>query len=703
MSNPGGLTDHQLRNLVGIIDAVKAKDLPVQAAHIVVMACLTESQMQMYANANVPTSVNYPYVPISWEPDGLGHDHASIGMLQQQVGPSYALPGTSTVDDNTWGTPAQLMDPQYSATQFLNRLVAFDWASMAPWLAAQQVQISAFADGSNYEVEYNRAVSLVDALWTGTSYIPTPPPAWVAWGGASSLIADTGPYFGAWPPPIPDPALLPVDAGQLDYYVGLPNPDGDPAHFADGSYPCLYWHTFLGWNGTPGDRGDVYSDSQKVIVGAVTDPNAQPAGAHLFIGWSDLNFDAAPDTPAPSVEPAALLPSPVNTINGGTTGYWSDWITPAPVLLAAELSFETLISTSSEADTTIDSDTDIAPMVQQGYLDALAGVATLSPLPGVLSAEVAATAEKANFDQHSFVLGDPVTGSSTSTAVTVQQSLQTWDAAIAMAALAPDPDPLTGLVLGVDYTAIPGTAVTDPYRYVQYEAADTSLIGWQDLAATTMVACQLVPKAVNNDGTAADVPTNFVYPASMTWRAALVDAAGWALPGDGDQLANLSFAVQDDGQADTFTPRPFPVNLPLSRVTGGSAAILQQVYLPDGQAPGGNFHAYSTPGEHVWIYEAAWAWSGGAVADLRAAPPSVLVQPPRYRYWHAGAPPVVLPPVVPPPGPVGETPYLRLTQRDDGYGVARHARLNVASDTANQPSSVQHSRAPRIGGANRYA
>jgi len=167
-------------------------------------------------------------------------------------------------------------------------------------------------------------------------------------------------------------------------------------------------------------------------------------------------------------------------------------------------------------------------------------------------------------------------------------------------------------------------------------------------------------------------------------------------------LASLSFAVQDDGMGDAFAPRPFPVLLPLSRAAGTSFTLLQQVFLPDGQAPGANFEAYSNPGHHNWIYRNGWSWSGGAAADLRADPPQVLVQPPRYRYWHAGSPPVVVPPVTPPPSTGAETPYLRLTQRDDGFGITRHARLNVASDAANQPSSLQHSRAPRIGQANRY-
>jgi hypothetical protein len=74
--------------------------------------------------------------------------------------------GTSTVSDTTWGTPEQLMDPQTSTAIFLDRLAQHDWQHMDNWLAAQAVQGSAFADGSNYRQQDARARHLVDALWS---------------------------------------------------------------------------------------------------------------------------------------------------------------------------------------------------------------------------------------------------------------------------------------------------------------------------------------------------------------------------------------------------------------------------------------------------------------------------------------------------------------------------------------------------------
>lgn len=58
-------------------------------------------------------------------------DRDSLGIFQQR--PSQG-----------WGTPEQVMDPTYAATQFYTRLLGMDWQSMAPGDAAQAVQRSAF-------------------------------------------------------------------------------------------------------------------------------------------------------------------------------------------------------------------------------------------------------------------------------------------------------------------------------------------------------------------------------------------------------------------------------------------------------------------------------------------------------------------------------------------------------------------------------
>lgn len=69
----------------------------------------------------------------------------SLGLFQQR--PSQG-----------WGTPAQVSDPTYATDTFTQRLLAVPgWTTMAPWAAAQAVQRSAFANGSNYRANWARA------------------------------------------------------------------------------------------------------------------------------------------------------------------------------------------------------------------------------------------------------------------------------------------------------------------------------------------------------------------------------------------------------------------------------------------------------------------------------------------------------------------------------------------------------------------
>jgi hypothetical protein len=186
-----GLSEHQYRNLLGCVAAVQARPAMhgrIRGAYLIAAACLAESGMQMYANINVPESFSgrYEYVKISWATatDGLGEDHASIGMLQQQVGPSFTRPidgqafHRSTVSDDTWGNVAQLMDPTYSANKFLERLERLNWESDPfPWASIQSVQGSAYDGnprrannfndeyGGNYHATWSEARRLVDAVW----------------------------------------------------------------------------------------------------------------------------------------------------------------------------------------------------------------------------------------------------------------------------------------------------------------------------------------------------------------------------------------------------------------------------------------------------------------------------------------------------------------------------------------------------------
>ena len=111
------------------------------------LACaLDESSMLMYANSNVPESLNYPH-------DAVGSNGMSCGPFQQQA-------------QFGWGTVACEMDWTCSATLFFTALAKLPYSSGAlpPWQYIQNVQGSATADGSNYEAQWNNAVALYNSV-----------------------------------------------------------------------------------------------------------------------------------------------------------------------------------------------------------------------------------------------------------------------------------------------------------------------------------------------------------------------------------------------------------------------------------------------------------------------------------------------------------------------------------------------------------
>lgn len=165
------LTDHQYANALSVIAAVKARGWPIKAAYIATAGGLAEAGLRMLASANVPESQKYPN-------DGLGYDHASMNFFQQQTGyvwapanqgvyqPNPTMEMSTMESPDGWGTPAELMNAETATSKFLDALSRVPWQSMTNWAAAQAVQGSAYADGSNYEAQDVRARQIVNALWS---------------------------------------------------------------------------------------------------------------------------------------------------------------------------------------------------------------------------------------------------------------------------------------------------------------------------------------------------------------------------------------------------------------------------------------------------------------------------------------------------------------------------------------------------------
>jgi hypothetical protein len=133
-------------NALKVIAAGEAMGITPLGCQMALACVLDESSGLMYANSNVPESLNYPH-------DAVGNNGQSCGPFQQQA-------------QFGWGTVACEMDWTCSSNLFFTALAKLPYNSGAqpPWMYIQNVQNSATADGSNYEAQWNAAVALYNSV-----------------------------------------------------------------------------------------------------------------------------------------------------------------------------------------------------------------------------------------------------------------------------------------------------------------------------------------------------------------------------------------------------------------------------------------------------------------------------------------------------------------------------------------------------------
>jgi TP901 family phage tail tape measure protein len=123
-------SEGQVANARLIANVGKNMGMSVRDIEIGIMTAITESSL-----------INNP-----------GGDRDSVGLFQQR--PSQG-----------WGTYAQVSNPTYAATKFFSVLKGItDRDTMAPWLAAQAVQRSAYSDGSNYQQYWDEATAMFNSM-----------------------------------------------------------------------------------------------------------------------------------------------------------------------------------------------------------------------------------------------------------------------------------------------------------------------------------------------------------------------------------------------------------------------------------------------------------------------------------------------------------------------------------------------------------
>jgi murein DD-endopeptidase MepM/ murein hydrolase activator NlpD len=130
-----GYDADQMRNAAIIIQVGQQLKVPPRGWVIGIATAIQESALR-----NLPDL-------------GAHNDHDSIGPFQQR--PSQG-----------WGSPAQLLDPAYTARKFFEKLLTVPgWQSKALTNVAQTVQVSAYPDA--YAKHEPVAAAIVDALTGG--------------------------------------------------------------------------------------------------------------------------------------------------------------------------------------------------------------------------------------------------------------------------------------------------------------------------------------------------------------------------------------------------------------------------------------------------------------------------------------------------------------------------------------------------------
>lgn len=284
-----GLTAEQAANADAIVAAaMAASGEDTQATQIAVMAAMTESSLR-----NVDHG-----------------DRDSLGLFQER--PSQG-----------WGTAAQVMDPTYATAAFVRRLLQVPgWAQMPPWQAAQTVERSKFADGSNYQPNWTPAGAvLAAALANGDTA--------GSCGQGTGALAGSAASFGL-PASYQMPAGTPPEHAKVVAFalaqLGKPYVWGAAGPAA---YDCSGL-TMAAW-GSVGMTLAHYTGDQQTQGAAVTAAQIQPG---------DLVLTPGSDAPAPGVAGHVgiylgdnLVLSAIDPQDGVAVQTWSTFVSGGLVAL----------------------------------------------------------------------------------------------------------------------------------------------------------------------------------------------------------------------------------------------------------------------------------------------------------------------------------------------------------------------------------
>lgn len=200
-----------MKTIIGISKTMHPDDAE-QASIVALITARVESGFKNYANdgkigpedAGADTS-RYGELAYSLnvDHDAVGTDHASVGIMQQQATGSWGDTEGSTWDTDPRGVIERLMDPAFATARFLQKLqLVADWQDKKPGEVAQDIQVSAYPD--RYQEQVELAQEIWDALAGSSPALELPTgigggPGDENGGGDSSVPAGCDEHGGAVP------------------------------------------------------------------------------------------------------------------------------------------------------------------------------------------------------------------------------------------------------------------------------------------------------------------------------------------------------------------------------------------------------------------------------------------------------------------------------------------------------------------------
>lgn len=283
----------QAANAQIVIGIAKTDNLGQAGALIGLMVALDESSLTNLANQNVPLSEQNP------QKQGDGNNGTSLGVFQQQITTDWSTISSSISDAAAIN---QLMTPAYAAEAFFGTtdpsaapalrkgLVNHSgWQSMDPWVAAQAVQASGTADGSNYRAQLGAAKSLLTKYYDSSPAVALPIPATTSSQTAAGTTADDCSADSASTQAVIQAGLAEI-AKNIPYTFGgggQNGPSGTPAGFDCSSF--MQYIFYQGANITlPRTAQDQYNAT--VGAGHSVETNNIQAGDLLFYGSDPGNI-----------------------------------------------------------------------------------------------------------------------------------------------------------------------------------------------------------------------------------------------------------------------------------------------------------------------------------------------------------------------------------------------------------------------------